>query len=98
VRVTGSEASLNGELERALRVEDFFELALLMMRDALGRAESCGGHFREESQTADGEALRHDDEFQYVAAWGYGGEGQEPTLEREPLTFEYVKPVQRSYK
>jgi succinate dehydrogenase / fumarate reductase flavoprotein subunit len=98
VRVVGSEASMNQELERALRVADFFELAELLMRDALHRAESCGGHFREESQTAEGEALRHDDEFQHVAAWHYGGEGREPELEREPLVFEEVKPVQRSYK
>jgi succinate dehydrogenase / fumarate reductase flavoprotein subunit len=79
-------------------VADFFELAELMCIDALHRTESCGGHFREESQTPDGEALRDDENFAYVAAWEYGGEGQPPILHKEPLIFENVKLSQRSYK
>jgi succinate dehydrogenase / fumarate reductase flavoprotein subunit len=79
-------------------VADFFELAELMCLDALDRNESCGGHFREEYQTPDGEALREDDQFSYVAAWEYEGPDQPPKLNKEPLTFEYVHPSQRSYK
>jgi len=98
VRVTGSEASLNQELERALRVADLLELGELVVRDALERAESCGGHFREESQTADGEAKRDDERYTYVAAWEHRGDDAEPLVHQERLEFEHVKPVQRSYK
>ena len=98
VRVLGDAGNLNQSLEKAGRVADFFELGELVCRDALHRTESCGGHFREESQTPDGEALRDDDHFSYVAAWGWGGEGEEPQLNKEPLTFDYVHPSQRSYK
>jgi succinate dehydrogenase / fumarate reductase flavoprotein subunit len=95
VKVPGTGEQLNQNLEKAGRVADFFELAELMCVDALHRRESCGGHFRTESQTPDGEALRHDDEFAYVAAWEYG---DRPTLHKEPLDFEYVHPSTRSYK
>lgn len=99
VKVPGKGAELNQNLERAGRVADFFELAELMCIDALHRRESCGGHFRGESQTPDGEALRHDDEFSYVAAWEYAtAEGGKPTLHKEALEFEYVHPSTRSYK
>jgi succinate dehydrogenase / fumarate reductase, flavoprotein subunit len=89
---------LNQSLEKARRVGDFFELGELMCRDALERNESCGGHFREESQTPDGEALRNDERCAYVAAWEYQGDGASPELHKEPLAFEYVHPSQRSYK
>jgi succinate dehydrogenase / fumarate reductase flavoprotein subunit len=98
VRVLGANEEFNQSLERAGRVADFFELAELMCLDALQRKESCGGHFREEYQTPDGEALRDDAHFSHVAAWEYQGEGKSPVLNKEPLTFEYVKPSQRSYK
>lgn len=98
VNVLGSADELNQSLEKAGRVADFFELAELMCMDALQRNESCGGHFREEYQTPDGEARRNDDEFSYVAAWEYQGEGREPALHKEHLNFEYVHPSQRSYK
>jgi succinate dehydrogenase / fumarate reductase flavoprotein subunit len=98
VNVPGSDAELNQALERAGRVADFLELAELMCRDALHREESCGGHFREEFQTEDGEALRNDERFAYVAAWEYAGRDAQPRLHREPLTFEYVHLAQRSYK
>ena len=81
-----------------LLVADFFELAELMCIDALDRDESCGGHFREEYQTPEGEALRDDANFSYVAAWEYKGAGKPPVLNKEPLTFNYVHPSQRSYK
>ena len=97
VRVLGGPA-LNQSLEKAARVADFFELGELTVRDALHREESAGGHFREESQTEDGEALRDDEHFAYVAAWEWTGKGNEPALHREPLEFEYVKLTQRSYK
>jgi succinate dehydrogenase / fumarate reductase, flavoprotein subunit len=97
VRVLGTGDSLNQSLEKAGRVADYFELAKLMVTDALHRTESCGGHFREESQTAEGEALRDDDHFAYVAAWGYNEDGP-PVLHREPLEFEEVHLTQRSYK
>ncbi len=97
VRVLGDDESLNQSLEKAGRVDDFFEVAQLMCRDALHREESCGGHFREEHQTPDGEALRNDDHFSYVAAWEYRGPGQAPLLHKEPLSFQYVRPTQRSY-
>ena len=98
VRVTGSDLDLNAELEKAGRVADFFELGELMARDALHREESCGGHFREEHQTPDGEAKRNDSRFSYVAAWEYRGAKRGEVLNKEPLKFEYVKPSQRSYK
>ncbi|MFI5909645.1 fumarate reductase/succinate dehydrogenase flavoprotein subunit [Dactylosporangium sp. NPDC051541] len=98
VKVPGTGEQLNQNLERAGRVADFFELAELMCVDALHRAESCGGHFRGESQTPDGEALRHDEEFSYVAAWEFTGTGEPPVLHKEHLEFEYVHPTQRSYK
>jgi succinate dehydrogenase / fumarate reductase flavoprotein subunit len=97
VRVLGGPA-LNQSLEKATRVADFFEIGELMVRDALHREESCGGHFREESQTEDGEALRDDERFAYVGAWEWTGKGSDPVLHREPLDFEYVKLTQRSYK
>jgi succinate dehydrogenase / fumarate reductase flavoprotein subunit len=97
VRILGGPA-LNQSLEKAVRVADFFELGELLVRDALHREESCGGHFREESQTEEGEALRDDDHFAYVAAWEWTGKGHEPALHKEPLDFEYVKLTQRSYK
>lgn len=98
VMVPGSGAELNQTLEHAGRVADFLELGELMCRDALHREESCGGHFRTEYQTADGEALRNDAEFAYVAAWEYAGEGKPPVLNKEPLVFENIKLSQRSYK
>jgi succinate dehydrogenase / fumarate reductase, flavoprotein subunit len=98
VNVPGSGADLNQSLEKAGRVADFFELAELMCIDARDRNESCGGHFREEYQTPEGEALRDDERYSYVAAWGYRGYGNYPELWREPLAFEYVHPSQRSYK
>jgi succinate dehydrogenase / fumarate reductase, flavoprotein subunit len=98
VRVLGASEEFNQSLETAGRVADFFELAELMCRDALNRKESCGGHFREEYQTPEGEALRDDANYSYVAAWEYQGEGRAPALSKEPLTFNYVHPSQRSYK
>jgi succinate dehydrogenase / fumarate reductase flavoprotein subunit len=98
VRVLGSDEGLNQALEKAGRVDDFFDLAELMCRDALHREESCGGHFRVEHQTEDGEALRDDENFAYVAGWEYAGEGTEPVLNKEPLEFEHVHLAQRSYK
>jgi succinate dehydrogenase / fumarate reductase flavoprotein subunit len=98
VNVLGSSNELNQELEKAGRVADFLELGELMVDDALNRSESCGGHFREESQTPEGEALRKDDEFAYVAAWEFKGDGQPEVLNKEELKFENVKLTQRSYK
>jgi succinate dehydrogenase / fumarate reductase flavoprotein subunit len=98
VNVLGGNEELNQALENAGRVADFLELGELMCLDALHRNESCGGHFREEFQTPDGEALRNDSEFSYVAAWEYPGANAQPTLNKEPLNFEYVHPTQRSYK
>jgi len=98
LRILGTEDSLNQSLEKAGRVADFFELAALMCRDALHREESCGGHFRVEHQTNEGEALRDDDNFAYAAAWEYAPPGSEPVLHKEPLSFEYVHLAQRSYK
>ncbi|MBI1770421.1 MAG: fumarate reductase/succinate dehydrogenase flavoprotein subunit [Bacteroidetes bacterium] len=98
VNILGSASELNMELEKAGRVADFIELGELMVDDALNRAESCGGHFREESQTPDGEALRKDDEFTYASAWQYQGENQAEVLHKEELRFENVKLTQRSYK
>jgi succinate dehydrogenase / fumarate reductase flavoprotein subunit len=98
VMVPGEGADLNQTLEHAGRVADFLELGELMCRDALHREESCGGHFRTEHQTPDGEALRDDDHFAYVAAWEYAGEGKPPVLNKESLVFENIKLSQRSYK
>ena len=94
----GSGAELNQSLEKAGRVSDFFELAELLCTDALHRTESCGAHFREESQTPDGEAKRDDANFAYVAAWEYAGAGKAPVLHEEKLEFEEVHFAQRSYK
>ncbi len=98
VNVLGSGEEFNQALERAARVADYMELAELICYDALHRNESCGGHFREEYQTPEGEALRNDAEYAYVAAWEFTGVGNEPRLHKEPLVFEYVKPTERSYK
>jgi succinate dehydrogenase / fumarate reductase, flavoprotein subunit len=98
VRVPGTGAELNQSLEKAGRVADFLEFAELMCIDALHREESCGGHFRVEHQTEDGEAKRNDEEFAYVAAWEYAGEGKPPVLNKEPLVFENVHLSTRSYK
>lgn len=96
--VPGSDNEYNPELEKAWRVSDFIELGELMCRDALDRNESCGGHFREESQTPEGEALRNDEDYMYVAAWAWNGEGVPQTLHKEELNYEEVKVSQRSYK
>ena len=98
VKVTGVNEDFNQTLERAGRVADFLELGELMCVDALVRRESCGGHFRGESQTEDGEALRHDDEFLHVSAWEYTGAGNAPILHKEPLEYEFIELKQRSYK
>jgi succinate dehydrogenase / fumarate reductase flavoprotein subunit len=98
LRVLGSGDGLNQSLEKAGRVADFIELAELTCIDALDRKESCGGHFRMESRTPEGEAMRDDDNFSYAAAWEWKGAGQSPALHKEPLTFEYVHLMQRSYK
>ncbi len=98
VRVPGEGQEINQSLEKAGRLADFMELAELMCLDALDRSESCGGHFREESQTPDGEALRDDERFSYVAAWEHQGPDTKPVLHKEPLKFDYVIPSQRSYK
>jgi succinate dehydrogenase / fumarate reductase flavoprotein subunit len=97
VRIPGGADGLNAELEKALRLEDAFGLAELMLRDALAREESCGAHFREEHQTADGEARRNDAEFAHIAAWESRDSG-EPIRHTEPLGFEAIAPSQRSYK
>jgi succinate dehydrogenase / fumarate reductase flavoprotein subunit len=98
VRVLGSGATLNQSLEKAARVADFFELAELLARDALEREESCGGHFREEHQTEDGEARRDDVDFAHVAAWEWVEAGKPQIRHKEELEFEYVALAQRSYK
>ncbi len=98
LRLTGTGQELNQSLEKAARVGDFLELAELMCIDALDRNESCGGHFRVESQTPDGEALRNDDRFSYAAAWEWKGRGLPPVLHKDPLIFEHVHLAQRSYK
>jgi succinate dehydrogenase / fumarate reductase, flavoprotein subunit len=98
VNVPGSGDDLNQSLEKASRVGDFFELAELMCIDARERNESCGGHFREEYQTPEGEALRDDEHYSYAAAWEFRGAGNQPALHKEPLEFHYVHPSQRSYK
>ncbi len=98
VKVLGTADTLNQSLEKAGRVADFFELGELMCIDALNRRESCGGHFRAESQTEDGEALRHDDQFAYVAAWEFAGDGEPPVLHKEDLVYTAIEMKQRSYK
>lgn len=98
VRIPGTHDSINPELEKAGRVADFLELGELMARDALAREESCGGHFREEYQTPEGEALRDDEAFRYVAAWQYTGENAEPVVHKEPLEYEFIEVKQRNYK
>ena len=98
VNVPGTGAELNQSLEKAGRVADFLELGELICIDALHRTESCGGHFREESQTEDGEALRDDENFSYVAAWMNTGDPGNPELVKEPLEFDNIHLAQRSYK
>jgi len=98
VKVPGELNNLNPELEKAGRLADFFDIGELMALDALDRNESCGGHFREESVTEDGEALRNDEKYTYVSVWEHQGEGKEPVLHKEPLIFENIKLSQRSYK
>ncbi len=98
VRIPGKADDLNVELEKALRLADFIEIGELMARDAHDREESCGGHFRLEHQTPEGEALRHDDQFAYVSCWEYQGDDQDPVLLKEPLDYEFVVRQQRNYK
>lgn len=98
LRIPGDKDSLNVELEKALRLQDFIELGELMAHDALDRNESCGGHFRTEFQTPDGEALRNDDEYAYVSCWEYQGEDKAPVMYKEPLDYEFVVRQQRNYK
>ncbi|MBP9017458.1 MAG: fumarate reductase/succinate dehydrogenase flavoprotein subunit [Paludibacteraceae bacterium] len=98
VYVPGDEYDFNTELAKALRLADFIEIGDLITRDALIREESCGGHFREEYQTPDGEAKRNDEEFSFVSCWKFNGEGEEPTLLKEPLNYEFVQRQQRNYK
>ena len=98
VDVPGGLEGVNVELEKATRVADFLELGELMARDALHREESSGGHFREEYQTPEGEALRNDKDFMYVAAWEYQGDGKEPVLNKEPLHYEEIEVKTRNYK
>ncbi|MBE6302684.1 MAG: fumarate reductase/succinate dehydrogenase flavoprotein subunit [Bacteroidales bacterium] len=98
LRIPGAADTLNIELEKALRLLDFIEIGKLMAYDALNREESCGGHFREEHQTEEGEAKRNDEEFSYVACWRYTGEGNEPELLKEDLNYQYIKVQQRNYK
>ncbi len=98
VRIPGTDETVNTELEKALRLADFFEIGELIALDALSREESCGGHFREEYQTPDGEALRNDEKFSFVSCWEYQGEDKEPILHKEPLNYQFVVPQQRNYK
>jgi succinate dehydrogenase / fumarate reductase flavoprotein subunit len=98
LNIPGEYTELNQELEKAGRVADYFELAELLVTDALNRKESCGAHFREEYQTPEGEALRNDEEFAYVAVWEYAGEGNPHNLHKEELKFEEVEMKVRSYK
>ena len=98
VFIPGTAIEFNPELEKACRLEDYFELAQLVIADALHREESCGGHFRTEHQTEDGETLRDDEHFMYVAAWEYQGHGQPETMEKEPLHYEYIQIANRNYK
>ena len=98
VYIPGKADALNNELEKALRLADFIEIGRLMALDALNREESCGGHFREEYQTEEGEALRQDDKFSYVACWKYQGEDKDPELIKEPLDYEFTERKTRNYK
>ena len=98
VRIPGEASDLNTELEKALRLADFIEIGLLMAYDGLNRNESCGGHFREEYQTPEGEAMRDDEHYSYVACWKYQGENDAPELIKEPLDYEFVVRQQRNYK
>ena len=98
VRIPGKGDDLNVELEKALRLADFIEIGELMAHDSYDRAESCGGHFREEHQTSEGEAMRHDEEFSYVSCWEYQGEDKDPVMLKEPLDYEFVVRQQRNYK
>lgn len=98
VCVPGTNEEFNQELEKALRLADFIEIGELMARDALNRKESCGGHFRIESQTPEGEAKRDDENFMYVSVWEYEGDGKEPVLHKEPLKYEFIKVATRNYK
>ena len=98
LRIPGDNNGVNTELEKATRVADFIELGELIAMDALQRQESCGGHFREEYQTPEGEALRDDDDFKFVGAWEYKGENETPVLHKEPLVYESIEVKQRDYK
>src|ERR1035437_5611456 len=98
VLIPGTDTEFNPELEKALRVADFLELGELIAKDALEREESCGGHFREEYQTEDGEAARNDEKFMYVSAWEYKGQDKEPVINKESFVYENIKVVQRNYK
>jgi succinate dehydrogenase / fumarate reductase flavoprotein subunit len=98
LKIPGDKEEVNQELEKANRVADFLEIGELMAIDALHREESCGGHFREEYQTDEGEALRNDKNFTYVAAWEFKGENREPDLHKESLVFENIEVKQRDYK
>jgi succinate dehydrogenase / fumarate reductase flavoprotein subunit len=98
VFIPGEANTLNTELEKALRLADFFEIGYLMAIDGFNRDESCGGHFREEYQTEEGEALRQDDKFSHVACWKYQGEDQDPELIKEPLDYEFTVRATRNYK
>jgi succinate dehydrogenase / fumarate reductase flavoprotein subunit len=98
VQITGTADSMNPELEKAIRLADYFELAKLMAKDAYHRNESCGGHFREEYQTEDGETLRNDTDYMYVAAWEYQGHDQDEVLHKEPLVYQDIEIKQRNYK
>ena len=99
VKVPGTSESFNQELEKAIRVADFIELGQLMAIDALNRNESCGGHFREEYQDAEGETLRDDVNYKYVAAWEYQGDDiKKEILNKEPLNYEFIKIAERNYK
>ena len=96
--IPGTANEFNPELEKAYRLEDYFELAQLVIDDAMHREESCGGHFRTEHQTQDGETLRDDERFMHVAAWEYQGHGQPETMEKEPLVYEHIQIANRNYK
>ena len=98
LRIVGQADDLNGELEKALRLEDFLVIAKMMAIDALNRNESCGAHFREEYQTADGEAKRNDEDYMYVSCWKYTGDDAKPILIKEPLKYEAIKVQTRNYK
>jgi succinate dehydrogenase / fumarate reductase flavoprotein subunit len=98
VRVPGEPSNVNKSLELALRCADYLEFAEMVTVDATHRSESCGCHFREESQTPEGEAKRNDEQFAYVAAWEFAGMGKDPVLHKEPLTFEAVHLTQRDYR